>query len=222
MSLLPHIPAYVHRVRITDHDTSDGREALGVIYRFLANITDVTTIPTMTNTSVLIGPWATTSEPWVWRADAANPDICVGVEEVSDSGGSSLNEEARKSWQSMSEEIGRRARWMSLIGLHRQIIERVSEPMHLRHIEVRTLHDDMLARMFATGSAEIARCASVLHMVEERQQSREPEYGSTLEKFLWPRQDEIPDWARTRYDQALAGGYQVLQSRFAPQDEAFA
>ena len=218
MSLLPHIPAHVHRVLITDHETSDGRPAIGVIYRFLANITDAATLPTMTNTSVLIGPWATTSEPWVWRADAANPDVCVGVEETSDSGCSSLNEEARKSWQSMSEEIGRRARWMSLIGLHRQIIERVSDPMHLRHIEVRTMHDDMLARMFAMGSAEISRCASILHAVEESQLNREPEFRSTLVKFLWPRADEIPDWAQRRYDEALAGGYEVLQSRFAPQE----
>lgn len=222
MSLLPHIPAHVHRVRITDHETSDGRQALGVIYMFLANVTDVATIPVLSHTNILIGGHATTSEPWVWRAAAANPSVCVGVEEVSDANCSSLVDESRKSWQSMADEIRRRTRWMSLIGLHRDIIDRISEPLSLRHIEIRTLHDDMLARMFAMGSAEIARCASVLHMVEERQQNREPEYGSTLERFLWPRQDEIPDWARARYDQALAGGYQVLQSRFAPQDEAFA
>ena len=80
------------------------------------------------------------------------------------------------------------------------------------------MHDDMLARMFAMGSAEISRCASILHAVEESQLNREPEFRSKLAKFLWPRADEIPDWAQRRYDEALAGGYEVLQSRFAPQE----
>ena len=145
MSLLPHVPAYVHRVRITDYHTADGRESLGLIYKFEANPADIATIPNLTHTNIIVGGHASTSQPW----------------------------------------------------------------RGLRHVEIRTLHGDMLARMFAMGSAEIARCAHLLHMVGERQQNREPEYGTTLKQFLWPRQEEVPDSDRARYDQALAGDYET-------------
>ena len=219
MALFPHIPAHVHRVAITDHEHADGRSPVGVIYQFLANVTDVATIPKLTHTTITVGDKATVSEPWLWPAAAADRAIRVGVEETSDAGCASLNEEARKAWQSMADELRRRGNWVSLIGVHGDVIDRILEPLHLRHVEIRTLHDDLLARMFAMGSAEIARCASVLHLVEERQLDREPEWRSTFERFLWPRQDDIPEWAAARYDEALAGGYQVVQSRFAPQEE---
>jgi len=218
--LLPYLPFHVHRVLVTDCELAERREPIGVIYRFLANLTDVATIPRLGLTNVFIGDQSTRSEPWIWRAAAENPSVCVSVEETSDAGMTSLETEARKAWQSMSEEFQRRGHWMSLIGLHRDIITRASEPFHLREVEIRTMQDDMLARMFATGSAEIARVASMLHRIEEKQLDREPEFKSTLQRFMWPVEDELPDWAQRRYDEALAGGFEVLQSRFAPQEES--
>jgi hypothetical protein len=191
----------------------------GVIYKFIANLTDIATIPRLDWTNIVVGEKSTVAEPWIWRSDAVDPSICVSVEEESDAACSSLVQEAKKAWQAMAVELTRRARWMSLIGLHRQIIARLQEPLHLRHVEIRTIHDDMLARMFATGSAEIARIASILHGLDERERDREPEYRTTLKKFLWGMSDQIPEWAQSRYDSALAGGYRVLQSRFAPQEE---
>jgi hypothetical protein len=217
--LLPHLPFHVHRVLVTDCEFKKNRQPIGVIYRFLANLTDVATIPRLDVTNVIIGGPTTRSEPWIWRAAAENPAVCVSVEETSDAGATSLEAEARKAWQSMAEEFQRRGHWMSLIGLHEDIVMRAAEPFHLRAIEIRTMHDDMLARMFATGSAEIARVASMLHSIEEKQQDREPEFKTTLQRFMWPVVDELPDWAQKRYDEALAGGYTVLQSRFAPQEE---
>lgn len=215
MSLIPHPPAFVHRLNITNHKHPDGQQAIGTVYQFIANITDAATIPLPSYTTIKVGAWQNPAEPWIWRAACANPEVCITVEDVSDAGTSSLKQEARKCWQSLSTDINSRCRRMSLIGLHEDIIRRISDPLQLRTIEVRTLHQDMLARMFAQGSAEIARCAGVLHMVDQRQQNRQPLAGTHLETFLWG-DDGIPETARRRYQQALNGEYEVVQKRLAP------
>jgi hypothetical protein len=217
--IFPPIDVNVRKVTITDYEHGGTcRSVTGVIYSFLANLTDITTIPRMTWTNVMIGPQVTTSEPWIWRTDASQKEVCMEVEDESDAGLSSLKTEAKKSWSSHADEIYKRSRWFSLIGIHRDILERIQESTKLRRVEIRTIHDDMLARMFATGSAELARIAGILHDYEEKT-DREPIGRTTLEKFLWGQTDTIPNWAQARYDQALAGGFRVLQSRFEPQDD---
>jgi hypothetical protein len=214
--LIPPINVNVRKVMITDGEPHGLHQ--GIIYSFAANLTDIATIPKLGWTNIIVGRPVTVSEPWIWRIDAARQDICMEVEDESDAGLDTMKTEARKAWCAMSDEIVKRARWLSLVGLHRDIVDRAQEPLKLRQVEIRTFHDDMLARMFAVGSAEIARIAGILHDYEERT-DREPIGSTTVEKFLWGQTDGIPDWAQARYDQALAGGFRVLQSRFAPQDE---
>jgi hypothetical protein len=210
----------VRKVTITDYECDgQSRPVSGMIYSFLANLTDVATIPRLTWTNIITGDPVTSSEPWIWRVDAARHDICMEVEDESDAGLATLKCEAKKAWAALCSDITKRSRWLNLIGIHKDILARTCEPMQLRQIEIRTIHDDMLARMFATGSAEIARIAGMLHDYEERT-DREPMGRTTMHNFLWGKTDEIPDWAQHRYDQALAGGFRVLQSRFAPPEEA--
>jgi hypothetical protein len=226
MSLIPPQHAFVHRATVSDRCTDDGQQAVGLIYRFLANITDAGTIPRVANTTVFVEPWETlgsratsalertfnpregvTSEPWIWRF--ADKEAAGGAVDEAEGGtaASALRQKARNSWNDLAGCIKRQIGTMRLIGLHEDIIARAADPLRLREIEIRTLRHDMLALMVAMGSAEIARCADVLRGVDEKTSDRKPLYKTTFEKFLWPVDAEIPEWARTKYDSAIADGY---------------
>jgi hypothetical protein len=225
-TLIPPLHAYVHRVTITDRCSDDGQQAVGLIYRFLANITDAGTIPRVANTTVFVEPWETlgsratsalertfnpregvTSEPWIWRFADNQANSSAADQGGSEPAASVPRQKARNCWNDLAGCIRRQIGTMRLIGLHEDIIARAADPLRLREIEIRTLRHDMLALMVAMGSAEIARCADVLRGVDEKTNDRKPLYKTTFENFLWPVDAEIPEWARTKYDSAIADGY---------------
>lgn len=219
MSLLPKTPT--HRVfKIQVHGVPLEKDKLsiaeGVCYTFPLNIADLAYLPHLTWTTIRIGPIVTpTSEPVVWRTASKRNDLCVELEAFSDAGTRTMIDEARACWEEMRQQVAKRVKWMKLIGVHPQICQRMVEPLCEREIQIRTLHDDYLARMFAVGSAELARASNLLHAYEgvmDQSQSS----GTSLQNFLWGEDDPIPDWAISRYDRALAGGYRYINHTFAP------
>jgi hypothetical protein len=99
----------------------------------------------------------------------------------------------------------------------------MASPYEMRMVEVRTLQDDYLARMAASGNAEIARMAHTLHEYETMVRKNDVMADPCVEfsSFLWnPEWSRIPEWARKKYLQARdEKGFTYLDSTFAPKDD---
>ncbi len=107
---------------------------------------------------------------------------------------------------------------MSLIGAHREVINRVQEPVRRRLIKVYTLQDDFLAKMYAVGSADIARIAGVISRKDNETKGDNFIGAIKLENFLWGlNETQLEDWQQQRYDRAVAGDYSLFISKYAPQ-----
>jgi hypothetical protein len=186
---------------------------VGTAYSFVANVTDVATIPILPWTVVYLGPFYSMPHgPRVWRMNAARQDLIVELESISDAGTKTILEEAQDVWDEMVAKIAKSAKWLRTIGAHQEVIDRATEFSRLRAIEVRTLQDDFLARVYAQSSADMVRTVASLRFDEECLESQEITEGVTLEKFLWPENPKLPKWAQDRYDRALVGNYRILDS----------
>lgn len=199
----------------------DGKlhDVFGYVIKFNANLSDVATLPKMSWTNVCVGPVACEmAEPWVWRTNAKSPELFVELETESDARCNSLKDEASKCWDAFSALVNKKAQFMHLIGGHQEVLNRMREPMALREIQVRTLHDDYLAMMYAVGSSEIVRIAKLL---AEIQQHKNPEVlgNMKLEDFMSGVTTELDEWQKKRYDEAIAGNFQLLQESFAPKGD---
>lgn len=201
---------------IKNFPTMDGfTAALGTIYQFPLNITDALSLPRPEWTTIYARHVVSKdTAPSIWRAAAVNPAVVVEVENLSDAGLRTMREEAVDCWENMRLFIKAKAKWFKLIGVHPTVQERALEPTSHRQIQIFTLQDDYLARMFALGTQEVAAMAGLLHSVESAQ-ANEPIGAITLEEFLWPVEDELEPWQQKRYDAALIGGYCAVQSSFA-------
>ena len=189
----------------------------GVSYRFAASTWDVTTLPATSFTTVRVLAQLADVPPKVWRTNADRPDMILELEMVSDAKLNSMMQEAYNCWKAFAKGITERTRWMHLIGGHADIQKRMCSPLCVYRVEVRTLQDDYLARMYASGSAEIALQAELLHQVEQDIAPRNWDpIPVAFKHFLWPgKSDEIPSWAAGRYAKALAGGFHTVQTSFA-------
>jgi hypothetical protein len=144
--------------------------------------------------------------------NAVRNDLVVELESVSDAGTKTILEEAQDVWEDMVAKIAKSCKWLKTIGAHQEIIDRATEFARLRAIEIRTLQDDLVPRMYAQGSADIARVAASLRHDEESLEGKEISKGAPFEQFLWPENSPLPKWAQNRYDRALIGNYQILDS----------
>jgi len=189
----------------------------GVKYHFLASLFDVSTIPQLPFTSVIVGVLYGEHEPKVWRSNTVSRDFVIELESVSDAGTKSMQDEARSCWAQFKHDIKKKIQWMNLIGIHKDIQDRMLSPLTVRRVEIRTLQDDMLARMFACGTAEIARIAETLHHIEQ-ETAKEPGLISSKEFFWSSRDEEVPSWAAKRYADAMNNNYQTISTTFADKD----
>lgn len=184
----------------------------GSIYRFLANVTDASTIPVLPWSVIHVGAYHSVARgPRIWRMNAERKDLVVELESVSDAGTKTLLEEARDVWQQMVLSIAGKAKWLHTIGAHTEILNRATEVNRLRQVEVRTLQDDMVAQMYARGSSDITQIAAQLHEIEDASDWVSVTAETPVEQFLWEAESmSIPKWAQVRYDRALIGNYNVI------------
>jgi hypothetical protein len=207
----------VYRFQIPDFP---GQECCvtGFHFSFFANLTDAATLPKLPWTTIFVGPPEEAGEPMAWRMNASDDSTFVELETISDAGMSTMLDEARKAWQNLMTTVFRSAHYMSLIGAHREVINRVQEPVRRRLIKVYTLQDDFLAKMYAVGSADIARIAGVISRKDNETKGDNFIGAIKLENFLWGlNETQLEDWQQQRYDRAVAGDYSLFISKYAPQ-----
>jgi len=199
----------VSDVPLPDNNGDAGLQTCeGFSYRLPASLWDITTIPIPTFTTVRICSQLANVPPRVWRSNTVRRGAVVELETFSDAKLRSMAEEAYRCWQQLAEDIKKRISWMHLLGGHEDIQNRMASPLVVYQIEIRTLHDDFLARLFAQGSADIAYQAEALHRVITAPRNTEPEPEvCEFTKFLWPCRQELPSWAAERYARALSNDY---------------
>ncbi|MCK9587737.1 MAG: hypothetical protein M0Q93_00055 [Terrimicrobiaceae bacterium] len=211
------IPAYSNPYSVTGWQVTgvplDGElvEAEGFCYRFPASLWDVTTLPHMPFTTIRTCANLGNIPPAVWRSNAVRRGAVIALETVSDARLKSMSSEAHACWSQFSEDIKKRISWMHLIGAHRDIQDRMASPLASYLVEVRTLQDDFLPRMFAQGSADIALQAEKLKAILDLPLNTRPKPECcSFQEFLWPGRNELPSWAADRYAEALNGNFKTM------------
>jgi len=192
--------------------------AVGTVYRFPVNATDFAAIPCLPWTVMRLGEVVKAeAEPALWRMAIKDPGHMLEIESISDAGLRTMQEEAIACWRTLGGNIKSRVRWMHLIGLHEHIQDRAKEPVCERMATVATLQDDFPAKLFAGNNAALAGIAGKLRAVENSLKP-EPDQTLPLEAFFWDPEPVMEPWQQKRYDDALAGGFAVKQSTFAPKE----
>lgn len=185
-------------------------DAIGTRYEFPCNVTELASLPFMTHTNIHIGDLMKMDVPQVWRAAVKRPDICIEVEDLSDAKTKTIREEAISCWKVAHEQAISRSKWLNQIGVHPDLQFRLIEPFQARGVVITTLHDDYLARMFATGSAELCLAALLLHE-DDPPFNEDDLIAQSYESFLWGGDQLLNEWQTQRYDEARQGRFEVIQ-----------
>jgi hypothetical protein len=208
----------IYRFRIVDFPDHED-SVTGFHFSFLANLTDIATLPNLPWTTIFVDSPEEAGEPLAWRMNATDQSTFVELETISDAGMSTMLDEARKAWQNLIATTFKNARYMSLLGAHREVIDRVQEPIKKRRVKVYTLQNDFLAKMYAIGSADIVRIAGVLSRKDSEDDADHFIGAIKLEHFLWGlNETRLEEWQQQRYDKAIAGDYSLFASKYKPQE----